>query len=240
MTQDSKYRTPVTMQNTIWEWLIAIVINYIIFQAFWSYNVIYRQSEYNIDSANTATACASLLIFALVLTLGPLYRIGLCKKWGIRLRRPIALIAIIPAYIHSFLVIRGFIANEINLEGELKISAILGMAACGLTILLIATSYPYALRNLKTTLWRIFQFTGSFLLVLVSIAHYMVLGYYESWQMWFEDKIPAAPPAALIVTIFCALVILLRIADGLRWIVQQIIVKNKKSSKIITEPEMAE
>ncbi len=240
MTQETKKQTPITVKNSFAEWLIAILINYLIFQGFWSYNAKLCGIGYNIDSVNIATADAALFVFALALLIGPLYRVGMYQKWGIRLRRPIALGGSLLAFIHSYLAIKSFIDMGIMPQEEMKTSAILGIAAGIIMLLLIATSYPSALYLLKAKAWRIFQLTNCFLLILISIVHYMVLGYYQLWQIWFLKHNHPVPPASLVVTAFCVLVILFRTSDGIRWIIQNIRHKMKKSSEIIVSAEMAE
>jgi DMSO/TMAO reductase YedYZ heme-binding membrane subunit len=216
MTQETNNQTPITMKNSIGEWLIAFVINYLVFQIFWSYNALGRDSDYSISSANVALALAALFIFALSLLFGPFYRMGWCKKWGIRLRRPVALIGIFSAFAHSYYVIKSYISMESMPVDEEKTCAILGIAACIILIIMLVTSYPFALRLLNAARWRSLQLTTSILLIIISIAHYLVLGYHQIWLLWLETHSQPVPPATFIVTIFCAIVLVVRIIDAIR------------------------
>ncbi|MEI6521145.1 MAG: ferric reductase-like transmembrane domain-containing protein [bacterium] len=216
MALQTKIQTPITIKNSIGEWLIAITINYLIFQAFWSYNVLWRGSDYSLDSANPALAVSALFIFALSLLFGPFYRTGWCQKWVIRLRRPIAMIATLLAFTHSYLVIKSYITTGAAPVDEEKTCVILGITALVILLIMLITSYPFALRMLNAAKWRALQLTASILLILTLNTHYLVLDYYQVWQHWMQSHNHPVPPATMVVNIFCAIVLLVRVIDAIR------------------------
>jgi len=210
--------SPIVVKNKPREWLLAVGIWMVIFCVMLEYHR-WRGKPYSLFTADKATAISSALLVCFALGLGPLYRITGGLKRLIRMRRPLGMFAVVMMAPHMLMALF-FLPHKFDLAFFLKhwLSFILGMSAFIGFVVVFAISFRRGIERLGRNKWKSLQ-RFSYVLLLVVLLHFMVLGKPVNWVRWFaplfvgEGPPKPVPPGTFVPFFFGMLVMLVYVID---------------------------
>lgn len=202
---------PIIVRNSMLQWSISFVIYASLFMLMLEYHR-WRGKPYSLFTINKAIAIASSLLLSFSLALGPLCRLTGKVNKAIRLRRTLGITGVIFILLHILLSL--FFVEKFDFSYYCKnwFSTIFGIAALIGFLLLWATSYKYALKQLGQNRWKHIQ-TSGYLFLTFAILHIVMLNKIPNWILWFKTFNQPVPPGTIIPSVIATVVILLKIAD---------------------------
>lgn len=158
-----------------------------------------RRGYYNLSIANKAFGSTAAILAGITLVLGPLARTYDWIDRYVVLRKPLGLLALLPALVHTAISIFPLPARWLP--------ATLGGVAVILWLYLAAISRPKTIQTMGPALWRARQSLLARIAFLAIFVHVILLKYPE-WLRWFAK--PGYPPASLFVFLIMLVVLLYR------------------------------
>jgi len=225
MADDEKQalNDPIVMTNKPWEWVASLAICIAIFVFMLEYHR-WRAKPYSLFTANKAMAIASIVSIAFALSLGPIYRLTAKFRSLLRVRRPLGITGVTMAIIHVLLSL--CILPKFNFDYYKKNFgvALVGMIAFTGFLVLMATSFRWALKKLGRMKWKTLQKFGYVLLILVLLHSIILTGKIWNWPKWFSQMKEPVPPGSFAIFVLCFPAVLLK---GIDMLTQ----RNRRSSK---------
>ncbi len=204
-------KKPITMNNKRWEWVFSFLVYAGIFLFMWEYHR-WRDRPYTLFTANKAMAIASCLLLSFSLALGPLCRLTGKFHRGLRLRRPLGVIAAVFIVLHVLVSLFLVVKFDLAYYMEHWLSSVFGATALIGFLILWATSYKWALNKFGRSRWKALHVTGYFFLAFV-ILHILAHGKFPNWILWFRTFNQPVPPGTMIPSFFASIAILLKVID---------------------------
>ena len=160
---------------------------------------------------NKAAGDVSVLLLSLVLLIGPLSRwFNLFDQW-LAYRKNLGLWALAAAATHGYLSL--FVltnGNFMRYFDKVNWAPISGLASLLILLVLGWYSVDRFIGKMDKKLWWKIQQWGVRLAAILAVAHVLIL----KWPGWnFAEFLTKPPPFNLIVSVFAALVLLIRLVD---------------------------
>ena len=215
----------IIMTNKSWEWVVSFAMCLALFVFMLEYHR-WRAKPYSLFTANKAMAITSVVSIAFALSLGPVYRLTAKFRSFLRMRRPLGITGVATAILHVLLTLCfipkfNFAYYEAH-SGEV----IVGMVAFAGFLVLMVTSFRWALERLGRMKWKTLQKFGYVLLILVLLHAIILTGKVWNWPKWFSQMKEPVPPGSFAIFVLCLPALLLR---GVDIIAQR---RNRKSGKM--------
>lgn len=177
-----------------------------------------RRGYFDLSIVNKSVANSSLLLLGIVLLLGPLCRLyRRFDKW-VNYRKELGILAFFlgaaHVYLSMFPLARG---GPFSLFGAKPLAASLGLVGLLLMFFLFLSSFEKIKNRLGVARWWKIQYTGVRFAAIALLLHMTLLKYSE-WGKWLSGDtgniaIPSLPPASLLVALFSAFVLLVRLSE---------------------------
>lgn len=171
-----------------------------------------RRGYFDLHILNKVLASASSALLGIVLLIGPVSRFyNRFDRW-LLWRREIGIMAFFLALAHVVVSYSPkFVSNR-------PASAVLGLAATGILIVLFITSYKIIEKKLARNLWVRLQSWGVRIATLAAFLHLTILKY-PGWVKWLKVggtpdlARPDFPPASLLGALFLGFVTVTRLGE---------------------------
>jgi DMSO/TMAO reductase YedYZ heme-binding membrane subunit len=214
---------PIVMANKSWEWVVSFVICLVLFVFMLEYHR-WRSKPYSLFTANKAMAIASVVSIAFALSFGPINRLTSKFRSVLHVRRPLGITGVTMAIIHVLLTL--LFIPKFNLDYYIAHSGevIVGMVAFAGFLVLMATSFRWALKRFGRMKWKIIQKLGYVFLALVLLHAIILTGKVWNWPKWFSQMKEPVPPGSFAIFVLCFPAFLLKGADML-------VQRNRRSGK---------
>lgn len=201
----------VILRNRKREWCAAVLLYVIFFLIMLEYHR-WRQKPYSFFTANKAMAIASSLLFCLALSLGPLHRLTGRLAGTLRLRRCIALSAVVLLVPH--LVLSLCIVEKFDWDYYLEkwLSWVFAAAALAGFVRLSLASFERGFRRLGKERWASLQEWAPLFLGLI-VIHIVFLGKVPEWVHWCRTINFPVPPGTTVPSTAIILTLGLRVVD---------------------------
>lgn len=177
-----------------------------------------RRGYFDLSILNKSLASTSLLLLGVILLLGPLSRAyDRFDRWLIY-RKEFGIIAFLIGLTHVYLAMFPLARRgPFGFYLARPWSAFPGLAGLLIMTILFAFSFEAVKQKLEQTTWWKLQFRGVRLAALAIFSHMSILKYPE-WLSWSQGNAgqianPSFPPASLLVALFSAFVILVRLTE---------------------------
>lgn len=177
-----------------------------------------RRGYFDLSILNKSLASTSLLLLGIILLLGPLSRVyNRFDRWLIY-RKEFGIIAFFLGAVHVYLAMFHLARRgPFGFYLARPWSAFPGLAGLLIMAVLFAFSFETVKKKLEQTTWWKLQFRGVRLAALAVFFHMSILKYTE-WISWYQGNAgqiakPSFPPASLLVALFSAFVILVRLTE---------------------------
>ena len=161
---------------------------------------------------NKSVADTSIILIGLSMLLS-----GVCYFWNlfdtkIVYRKHLGLVGFAYGVIHMVLSYQAFLAffSSATWIKGVPWAALTGLIAAVIFLIMTISSNQYSAIHLGGKVWRMVLRTG-YIAVLLVMAHVIILKL-SRWLTWYDNGMATPPSLSLIVTVFMAIVILLRLA----------------------------
>lgn len=168
----------------------------------------------NLRLANKAAGDVTILLLGIVLLIGPLTRnFKLFDRW-LLYRKNLGLWALTAAAVHSYISLFALTNNNpLRYFTKLSWGPITGLASLILLLVLGWYSVDRFIGKMNRKLWWKLQYRGMRLAALLAITHVLILKF-PGWNL--SEFFTKLPPFNFIISLFAALVLLVRLTDLLR------------------------
>jgi DMSO/TMAO reductase YedYZ heme-binding membrane subunit len=229
MADDDKLAVDETivMTNKSWEWVTSFVICLALFVFMLEYHR-WRAKPYSLFTVNKALAIASVVSIAFALSLGPIYRLIAKFPSVLRMRRPLGITGVAMAVLHVLLTLCFIPKFNFNYYKAHSGEVIVGMVAFVGFLVLMTTSFRWAIKGLGRMKWKIIQKFGYAFLALVLLHAIILTGKIYNWPKWFSQMKEPVPPGSFAIFVLCLPAFLLK---GVDMLVQ----RNHRSGKKIVK-----
>jgi len=213
-------KTRHVFSNKTTHWVICGFI-YLGFFTFFIWYHIVRGKPFSLWTTEKCTAIASVYCLGLALALGPLSRFIPSFDKLLPYRRTLGLTAAFMSIPHVILAIFYLPLKFPEKYSEKYflswfvshwITVVLGFLVLVLFMIIVAYSYPSGIRKLGKRKWMILQ-KFSYLVMIMAVLHLLFMGKVPGWIEWFKTHDKPFPPGTFATTIFCLLVLLLKVLD---------------------------
>lgn len=205
------------MKETLRQYLVAGLVSVAIAGGLILY-LTARRGYFDLSIVNKSLASASLILLGIILLLGPLSRIyNRFDKW-INYRKELGILAFFLGAIHVYLSMFPLAKRgPFGLFQSRPLVAYSGLLALLIISYLFIISFEKIKAKINSAKWWKMQYLGARIAALAVLFHMTVFKYSE-WGKWLAgdtDKlaIPSWPPASLLVALFSAFVLLVRISE---------------------------
>ena len=168
----------------------------------------------NLRLANKAAGDVSILLLGVVLLIGPFTRwFNLFDRW-LLYRKNLGLWALTAAAVHGYISLFALTNNNpLRYFTSLNWGPITGLVSLVLLLVLGWYSVDRFIGKMNRKLWWKLQYRGMRLAALLAIAHVLLL----KWPGWkFSEFFTKLPPFNFVISLFAALVLVVRLIDWLR------------------------
>jgi DMSO/TMAO reductase YedYZ heme-binding membrane subunit len=214
---------PIVMTNKSWEWMTSFAMCLALFVFMLEYHR-WRGKPYSLFTANKAMAIASVVSIAFALSFGPIYRLTAKFRKSMRVRRPLGITGVAMAILHVLLTLCFIPKFNFDYYKAHAGEVIVGMVAFAGFLVLMATSFRWALKRLGRMKWKIIQKFGYVFLILVLLHAIILTGKVWNWPKWFSQMKEPVPPGSFAIFVLCLPAFLLKGADML-------VQRNRRSGK---------
>lgn len=177
-----------------------------------------RRGYFDLSIVNKSLASGSLIMLGIVLLIGPLSRLYQRFDTWINYRKELGILAfflgVVHVYLSMFLLAK---RGPFGLFQSRPLVAYSGLLALVIMVFLFIISFEKIKAKITTVKWWKMQYWGARIAALAVLFHMTVFKYPE-WGKWLAGDagklaIPSWPPASLLVALFSAFVLLVRISE---------------------------
>ena len=213
-------QTQHIFSNTLQQWIISAVIFVVLYAFFMWYHMV-RGKPYSLLTTEKCIAIASVFCLGFALVLGPLSRFLQVFIKALPYRRSLGLMAAYTSVFHVLLCLCYLpfkfpdkYSEHFFLSWYLShwLMIAVGTIALVLFLAIALYSYPSGVEKLGIRKWMILQ-KFSYLLVLLVVIHLLASGKVPGWIEWLKTFNKPLPPGGFTTTVFCAVVLLLKLVD---------------------------
>lgn len=171
-----------------------------------------RYGVAGLPSLNKSLATSTLFLLGIVLLMGPLSRLFAIFDHFLKYRKEFGIMTFFTGAAHVYLSMFPLARRgPFGLYQSQPLSAYAGLAGLVIMFLLFLISHASIERAMGTRLWWKLQYWGA-RLAFGAIALHMIVLKYAGWGPWFADRV-LLPPLALLVTVFTAFVLVVRLSE---------------------------
>ena len=196
------------LRNSIVQWLAAAGVNVVIFAFFMWYHAV-RGKPCSLFVANKCIAIASVFSIGISLSLGPISRFFAGAAGVLPHRRTFGVFGAFLIPLHVVLSLFFFRGPWYR---EHWMAAVFGVVALSLLLAIAVSSYPSVFKLLGKQVWLPLQRLVWVVWILV-LGHLLLLGKAPGWIKWLRTFDKPLPPGAFTTSLFCTLVLLLKLLD---------------------------
>ena len=196
------------LRNTMFQWLAAAVVNVVIFAFFMWYHAV-RGKPCSLFVANKCIAIASVFSMGISLSLGPISRFFAGAAGALPYRRTLGVFGAFLIPLHVVLSVIFFRAPWYR---DHWMAVVFGVVALSLLLAIAVSSYPPAFKRLGKQVWLSLQRLVWAVWILL-LGHLLLLGKAPGWVKWLRTFDKPLPPGAFTTSLFCTLVLLLKLLD---------------------------
>lgn len=190
--------------------MLSFLIYVGVFLLMWEYHR-WRGRPYSLFTANKAIAIASSLLVSFSLALGPLSRLTGKFRKVIRLRRTLGVTAVLFVVLH--VIVSLFLVEKFDLAyySRYWLSVVFGAVTLIGFLLMLVTSYKWAVKRLGRNRWKHLHTAGHIFLAFI-ILHILSSGKFPNWILWLRTFNQPVPPGTVVPSFIVTLTILLKMA----------------------------
>lgn len=177
-----------------------------------------RRGYFDLSLLNKSLASTTLTLLGIVLLLGPLSRVYNAFDRWINYRKELGVFAFFTGAVHVYLSMFPLAkGGPFSLFRAKPLTASLGLIGLLLMFFLFLSSFEKIKNRLGVARWWKIQYTGVRFAAIALLLH-MILLKYPEWSLWLAGDTgklanPSFPPASLLVGVFSAFVLLVRLSE---------------------------